>query len=70
MVFVSVLIVLAAVASAGLQQSLPPAGRRGPEVGKPLPPFEASDQDGRLQSFESLKGPKGLVLVFVQSADW
>lgn len=43
---------------------------RGPSVGEALPPFEAVDQNGRVQTFESLRGPKGLVLVFFQSADW
>lgn len=45
-------------------------GPRGPAVGMRLPPFEAVDQDGRRQTFETLTGPRGLVLVFFQSADW
>jgi hypothetical protein len=28
------------------------------------------DQDGRLRTFESLRGPKGLILLFFRSADW
>jgi cytochrome oxidase Cu insertion factor (SCO1/SenC/PrrC family) len=43
---------------------------RGPSVGEALPPFEAPDQNGRVQTFDSLRGPQGLVLVFFQSADW
>jgi hypothetical protein len=43
---------------------------RGPAVGQPLPPFSAPDQDGRLRSFEDLRGPQGLILVFFRSADW
>ena len=42
----------------------------GPQVGQTLPAFQARDQDGRLRTFASLKGPKGLVLVFFRSADW
>jgi hypothetical protein len=42
----------------------------GPQVGQPIPPFEAADQDGRPRSFASLAGPNGLVLVFYRSADW
>ncbi len=42
----------------------------GPQVGQTLPAFEARDQTGRLRNFASLKGPKGLVLVFFRSADW
>lgn len=42
----------------------------GPGVGATLPAFEAVDQHGRRQSFETLRGPQGLVLVFFRSADW
>jgi len=42
----------------------------GPMTGQPLPRFEAKDQDGRLRTFEDLKGRNGLVLVFFRSADW
>lgn len=42
----------------------------GPAVGQPLPAFEARDQDGRLRSFDSLRGPQGLVLLVYRSADW
>ena len=42
----------------------------GPAVGERLPAIEAVDQDGRPRTFESLRGPQGLVLVFFRSADW
>jgi hypothetical protein len=42
----------------------------GPAVGGRLPAFEAVDQHGRTHTFASLRGPKGLVLVFFRSADW
>ena len=42
----------------------------GPEVGSRIPDFTAVDQDGRPQTFASLRGPHGLMLVFVRSADW
>ena len=48
----------------------PAPGELGPAVGQPLPGFEAPDQDGRPRSFDRLRGPKGLVLVFFRSADW
>ena len=48
----------------------PTAAELGPAVGQPLPAFEAPDQDGRPQSLDSLRGPRGLVLVFFRSADW
>jgi hypothetical protein len=43
---------------------------RGPAVGEPLPAFALADQAGVMRDFESLRGPRGLVLVFFQSADW
>jgi len=42
----------------------------GPSVGEALIPFEARDQNGNLQTLDSLKGPNGLVLVIFRSADW
>lgn len=42
----------------------------GPAVGTRLPPFSLADQNGVTRDFASLKGPKGLMLVFVRSADW
>ena len=44
--------------------------RTGPPIGSKIPPFEAVDQSGRRQTFETLRGPKGLVLLFFRSADW
>ena len=42
----------------------------GPAVGEALPPFEAPDQTGRVWTFESLRGPKGLVLNINRSVVW
>jgi peroxiredoxin len=44
--------------------------KTGPEVGQLIPDFSAVDQDGRTQTLESIKGPKGAMLVFFRSADW
>lgn len=44
--------------------------KTGPEVGTKVPAFQAVDQNGNIQNFGSLRGPKGLVLAFVRSADW
>ena len=46
------------------------AVKSGPEVGSPMPGFEAPDQNGKLHTLKSLLGPKGAVLVFYRSADW
>ena len=57
------LLVPAAVA----QTITPPSG---PAVGSPLPSFRLVDQTGRARTLPSLVGPRGLLLVFFQSADW
>ena len=42
----------------------------GPAVGSRIPAFETIDHQGKTQDFESLRGPRGLLLVFQRSADW
>ena len=42
----------------------------GIPIGAKIPPFEAKDQQGKVQTFESIRGPKGAFLVFYRSADW
>jgi peroxiredoxin len=42
----------------------------GPEIGTRIPEFQARDQHGTLQTFQTLRGPRGAVLAFVRSADW
>ncbi len=42
----------------------------GLKVGEKIPEFELLDQTGKSEDFDSLKGPKGLLLVFHRSADW
>lgn len=42
----------------------------GPEVGQKIPYFRALDQNGKLQNFNSIRGPKGAMIVFLRSADW
>ena len=44
--------------------------RTGPRVGEKVPDFALSDQNGQEHSLQQLMGPKGLLLVFVRSADW
>ena len=47
-----------------------PALNTGPKVGDPIPAFEVADSSGKPQTFETLRGPKGLLLLFTRSADW
>ena len=42
----------------------------GLEPGQRAPGFSLRDQFGRLQDLNTLKGPKGAVLLFFRSADW
>jgi hypothetical protein len=42
----------------------------GLAVGQKAPAFSVHDQFGRVQTLDSLKGPKGTVLLFFRSADW
>lgn len=42
----------------------------GPEIGETIPEFQARDQRGTVQTFASIRGPRGAVIVFVRTADW
>ncbi len=42
----------------------------GLEVGTKIPEFQARDQRGNVQTFQRLRGPRGLAMTFVRSADW
>lgn len=48
----------------------PAALAKGIEVGKTIPAITAKDQNNKEQSFDSLKGTKGLTIVFVRSVEW
>jgi peroxiredoxin len=41
-----------------------------PGPGVRIPEFRLNDQNGVSQTFESIRGPKGAMLVFYRSADW
>ena len=47
-----------------------PAATTGLAVGEKIPPFELRDQNGKLQTFQSVRGPKGAAIYFMRSADW
>ncbi len=48
----------------------PHPAERGPGIGASIPRFEALDQFGRRQTFETIRGPSGALIVFIRSADW
>jgi peroxiredoxin len=58
--------VLLALSCAAADDEIP-----GPAVGDAFPhSLEAPDQNGNMQSLESLYGDKGVAVLFVRSADW
>ena len=42
----------------------------GPQVGERVPGFSLPDQNGQIQTRESVLGPNGGILLFHRSADW
>jgi hypothetical protein len=44
--------------------------KKGPQVGERVPDFTLTDQLGRARTLQSLMGDRGLMLVFLRSADW
>ena len=60
--------------SASAQQAAPrpktDVSKLGPQAGQQVPDFSLKDQDGKTRNLESIMGPKGVMLVFVRSADW
>ena len=68
----TVLALAAAALALGADAPTPgkPKLRSGPEVGGKIPNFQATDHTGKPQTFETLRGSKGLLLLFTRSADW
>ena len=50
--------------------SVKPFEEIGLAVGQKAPAFSLPDQFGHVQTLETLRGPKGTVLLFYRSADW
>ena len=71
---VAILISLGLIAVASAQENRPSTGGSAPpiglEIGQRPPEFSLLDQFGREQSNETLKGPKGAIVLFFRSADW
>ena len=65
---VAVAIVVIAPLTASVSQ--PSQADRGLGKGAFAPPIDMLDQFGRRHTLQSLVGEKGLVLLFVRSADW
>lgn len=58
-----------AAAALGAQTPKPPADP-GVKIGQKIPAFELKDQAGKVRNFNTIRGPKGALLVFFRSADW
>lgn len=59
-----------ATALTTLMGQTPAPIKTGPDVGSPVPVFSAPDQQGVVQTSQSILGPNGALLVFFRSADW
>ncbi|MDX1979183.1 MAG: hypothetical protein SFV51_02865 [Bryobacteraceae bacterium] len=65
------LLAMLALSVFSLAQGPPPVpADPGVKTGERLPSFKLKDQDGKERDFRSLRGRKGLMLVFFRSADW
>ena len=42
----------------------------GPQVGERIPEFALPDQNGTVQTLESIMGEEGAMILFHRSADW
>jgi len=49
---------------------LAPPTSTGLAVGQEIPSLRAPDQNGRMQDFDSIRGPQGAAIFFMRSADW
>ena len=71
---VALLLAAALSEAAGASQGSSPqkidVSKLGPQVGQLVPDFNLKDQNGKIQTLQSIMGPKGAMLVFVRSADW
>jgi len=59
----------APAASDDAWRNAPPTST-GIAVGQQIPTFSVPDQNGKAQSFDSIKGPNGAAIYFMRSADW
>jgi cytochrome oxidase Cu insertion factor (SCO1/SenC/PrrC family) len=68
--FVNTAAILLLIGMGSAQTSADHAKGPGVKIGETIPAFSLPDQNGKQQSLASLRGPKGLMLVFFRSADW
>jgi len=68
MVAILFVLILTPLAAQEIRAADAPSSRL--RVGSKIPELTGTDQFGKRQDFESLKGRNGLVLLFFRSADW
>jgi hypothetical protein len=61
---------LAAEQTSSLDRERVDVSKKGPQIGERVPDFSLTDQNGRTRTLQSLMGERGLMLVFLRSADW
>jgi hypothetical protein len=66
----ALLIVPLGQTTAAQQREKVDVSKLGPQVGQQVPAFNLKDQTGKVQTLQSIMGPKGAMLVFLRSADW
>jgi hypothetical protein len=49
---------------------LPQPVAQGLAPGDQIPRLSLTDQNGRVKTFDDIRGPKGAMIVFYRSADW
>jgi hypothetical protein len=66
------LVLAIAIMSAARRPSEPAIdlSKIGPQVGQRVPDFSLTDQNGRVETLQSIMGPNGAMIVFFRSADW
>jgi hypothetical protein len=67
--FAGVLMQVSAMAQTLPRQKID-VSKLGPQVRERVPDFSLPDQNGKMQTLQSIMGPKGAMLVFIRSADW
>ena len=68
---ISLAVIVLAVGCDTMESRIPiDVASLGPQVGELVPAFSLPDQNGRVQTLESILGPNGAILLFHRSADW
>lgn len=67
---IAAMLVLLGAIPADAQRQQIDVSTLGPQVGERVPDFRLTDQNGTQQTLQSLMGRRGLMLVFIRSADW